>query len=917
LASASVGGADITPKALTVTGLTAENKVYDGTTDATFTGTAEFVGKVIGDVLFVDAASSTASFVDKNVGDDKPVTLNNLVLTGADAGNYLASASVGGADITPKALTVTGLTAENKIYDGTTDATFSGTADFVGKVTGDVLFVDAASSTASFADKNVGDAKPVTLSNLVLTGADAGNYLASASVGGADITPKALTVTGLTAEDKVYDGTTDATFSGTADFVGKVIGDVLFVDAASSTASFVDKNVGDAKPVTLSNLVLTGADAGNYSVAATLGGADITPKALTVTGLTAENKVYDGTTDATFTGTADFVGKVIGDVLFVDAASSTASFADKHVGDAKPVTLNNLVLTGADAGNYLAAATLGGADITPKALTVTGLTTENKVYDGTTDATFSGTADFVGKVIGDALFVDAASSTASFVDKHVGDAKPVTLNNLVLTGADAGNYLAAATLGGADITPKALTVTGLTAENKVYDGTTDATFTGTADFVGKVIGDVLFVDAASSTASFVDKNVGDAKPVTLSNLVLTGADAGNYSVAATLGGADITPKALTVTGLTAENKVYDGTTDATFTGTADFVGKVIGDVLFVDAASSTASFADKHVGDAKPVTLSNLVLTGADAGNYAAQASLGSADITPKALTVTGLTAENKVYDGSVAAQVVGVAVFEGKIAGEDVDVDDTAASAAFLDKNAGVDLPVILNDLALSGADAGNYSFVGSLAATASIVPRPLTIAANNVLRFAADPNPDPFPYSTSSGGLVGDDQVLVTVPEPAGSPLAVGGSVFNLVPAGDATFTVGNAGNYAIDYANGYLVVLPRPSTDVADSQSEANLILAISVNPDEVDDAMRELARQRAAQPAGAGQASITLAPLTLSAAAQPLDAAEVQRLLQAMLAGGQAEASQTLLAALRSQPLLIWQPALLDTLLNPSR
>jgi hypothetical protein len=83
------------------------------------------------------------------------------------------------------------------------------------------------------------------------------------------------------------------------------------------------------------------------------------------------------------------------------------------------------------------------------------------------------------------------------------------------------------------------------------------------------------------------------------------------------------------------------------------------------------------------------------------------------------------------------------------------------------------------------------------------------------------------------------------------------------------------------------------------------------------MRELARQRAAQPAGAGQASITLAPLTLSAAAQPLDAAEVQRLLQAMLAGGQAEASQTLLAALRSQPLLIWQPALLDTLLNPSR
>jgi formylglycine-generating enzyme required for sulfatase activity len=76
----------------------------------------------------------------------------------------------------------------------------------------------------------------------------------------------------------------------------------------------------------------------------------------------------------------------------------------------------------------------------------------------------------------------------------------------------------------------------------------------------------------------------------------------------------VAPKPVTITGLSAENKGYDGTTTATVTGTAVIDGKIAGDDLSVVAG--TAAFADKDVGNGKTVIFSGYSLTGADAGNY-------------------------------------------------------------------------------------------------------------------------------------------------------------------------------------------------------------------------------------------------------------------------------------------------------------
>ena len=112
----------IEKKPVTITGLSVSDKTYDGTTEATVTGTAVIDGKIGNDDVFV--AGGKAEFADKNVGTDKTVTFSGFYLSGDLLNNYTLSAQPASvtANITPKEVTVSGITANGKEYDGTTDA---------------------------------------------------------------------------------------------------------------------------------------------------------------------------------------------------------------------------------------------------------------------------------------------------------------------------------------------------------------------------------------------------------------------------------------------------------------------------------------------------------------------------------------------------------------------------------------------------------------------------------------------------------------------------------------------------------------------------------------------------------------------------------------------------------------------------
>src|SRR5204862_149397 len=106
--------------------------------------------------------------------------------------------------------------------------------------------------------------------------------------------------------------------------------------------------------------------------------------------------------------------------------------------------------------------------------------------------------------------------------------------------------------------------------------------------------------------------------------------------------ADITGKALTVSGITASNKLYDGNTTATLnTTSAALVGIVSGDTVTLGTGSAAGAFVTAAVGTGKTVTVSGLTIGGASTGNYTLTPPTTTADITGKTLAVSGITAAN------------------------------------------------------------------------------------------------------------------------------------------------------------------------------------------------------------------------------------------------------------------------------------
>ena len=264
-----------------------------------------------------------------------------------------------------------------------------------------------------------------------------------------------------------------------------------------------------------------------------------------------------------------------------------------------------------------ATATSNAATLTvsPKNLTISSAVAQNKVYDTTAAATVSfSSAVLAGVESGDTVTINSPGYAATFTNKAVGDSKPVTVTGVTLSGASAGNYTVSQPSGlTANITPKSLTGS-FTAASKVYDGTTAATV-ATSSLSGVIAPDVVTLSVTS--AQFVTKTAGIGK-IVAANLALAGADAGNYTVNATAtAAADITPKNLTINGAVASDKPYDGTATAAVTfGSASLVGVVSGDNVAISSADYAASFADKAVGSNKPVTVTGVVLSGGDAGNY-------------------------------------------------------------------------------------------------------------------------------------------------------------------------------------------------------------------------------------------------------------------------------------------------------------
>ena len=163
--------------------------------------------------------------------------------------------------------------------------------------------------------------------------------------------------------------------------------------------------------------------------------------------------------------------------------------------------------------------------------------------------------------------------------------------------------------------------------------------------------------------------------------------------------------------------MYDGTTAVA--GSSLIATGVAGQTFTVTGSGDTSNLASKNVqnGSALSSTTGLSVGTSTNGGlasNYNLLSTAGSSyAVTPASLTVSGITAANKIYDGTnLAAINQANAVLAGLIAGDQVTLLSTGT---FDTADIGANKTVYLTN-SYSGADLYNYSVLSQSTTTASI---------------------------------------------------------------------------------------------------------------------------------------------------------------------------------------------------------
>ena len=219
----------------------------------------------------------------------------------------------------------------------------------------------------------------------------------------------------------------------------------------------------------------------------------------------------------------------------------------------------------------------------------------------------------------------------------------------------------------------------------------------------------------------------------------------------------VAQKDVTISGITAANKEYDGSTTATPTGTAVINGKVGSDDVTVTAG--TATFADKNVGTGKTVTFTGYSLSGADAGNYNLKAQPASvmANITAKDVKLTGginATDRSYVKDNKTVDLTKGTLTFDGLVSGETLDVN-IPATGTISDAKVGA-YNVTYSGVTLKDGTTGkasNYKLVS-----------PLPTVTVNITKASAPTLAD-IPVSQKYNVTTGEKVIGAVMPTDAGA--------------------------------------------------------------------------------------------------------------------------------------------------------
>ncbi len=719
--------------------VTVSDATYDGRSHtATATSTEEEITNAGITVKYAEVINGTVGTYS-TTAPKKTGTYRVMIETRASV-SY-AAASFEDASwqftISPKEVTVSGITASGKTYDGTVLATIS-TSDavFAGKIAGDILSISA---TGTFEDKNAGTDKIVNISDLVLGGSSAGNYVLAEDgqqmTAQADIIARSLRVSANAASKKY--GTDDPELTYMVETSDLAQGDTAGV-VTGTLSRDAGENTGDYQ---IRQGTLSAGD--NYVIEFT--GATFTIKAETDGSLV----ITVDPSEYTYTGSEcepSVTVKVGSNVI--PSSEYTVSYSDNvNVGTAKVRVTDN------SGGNYInetATFTIKKGVSTlitpPVARTLTyngrlqGLV-KSGVADGGTiyykigeDGTFSpnipgavqaGEYVVYYKVVGDDNHegLDEGSSVQTAIAK-------VTVRDRQASGTARYGRSGETDLGYC-----------------IVDGGSIRSISDVSDPDNILVNEPSLKGNRLSFA-FVNAIRHVNKTATVSIDVNGGKNYKDYTITVTLTVADKKTPTVTFEGITdgKSDHVY-GDSDVSYPATSDSDGQI----SYSSSDPSVATVNDSGLINILKAGETVISATAAETDDYAENSAEYMLTVTKRPVGVSGITAGNKVYDKTTAVKLIfDKAVLSGKVKGDDLSV---TAKGAFKDAAAAGGKRVVITQIALTGNDKGKYVLDDKKlqdSTSADITPAPVTIVWKNT-SFTYD-GKQHVPTATVSGLIKGD---------------------------------------------------------------------------------------------------------------------------------------------------------------------
>lgn len=598
-----------------------------------------------------------------------------------------------------------------------------------------------------------------------LAGAAASNYVLAVS-GNSDgvfrVDPKALTWS-VSDVSSVYG--TLATL-GVASLGGVLSGDVVTgIVASSADGSTPFSLAPNTRAGTYAEIVtgLSGAQAGNYTLASggnAPGRLVVAPKTITYVGGSLE-QIYGQTLQ-----TPALVGLLSGDAVVgtqrFDVIEPRAAIGSSSAWPVGHYVTSVAGLTGADAGNYVIAGSGNSAldiIVKPKPLTYVA-TGGGNVYGASPVASRPVLSGIVGAdevealpridIGGNPQFLSASTRAGTY---------SFGATTASLTGAAAGNYVIA-TSGNAPaswiVSPKTLSWS-VSAGSAIYGDM--PTVAGNATLLAGVLpGDsvgALLTALDGGGAVVARPTVGGTWWAGVN--ALTGADAGNYTLAGTgnaVGALTVTPRPVSFSTANASSVYGNLATLGAVTLGNVLAGDTVGYTTALLSGATPVALTDRtHAGvymEAVTAITGNPNYVLATGGNTA-----GSLTVQPRPISYIAQDATG-TYG---TAATIGAASLLGVLSGDSVSAGPAALLAtgtAPTDRTGAGRWTLGLRSLA--GADASNYvtTDVGSTTATLTVAPKLVTVTVDGYfqnVRYGTIAPDGTFSTFNPTYGMVGSD--------------------------------------------------------------------------------------------------------------------------------------------------------------------